>query len=116
MKTIEEAAKEYSEIVVLKETDASLTELKEYAQTDFKAGVEFAQRWIPVEEELPNPLPRNKSGIIDNDDLLLLKYIPYYSLEFGVLRELNGELYWEIPDVGNAPLADVTHWRPIELK
>ena len=39
MKTIEEAAKEYSK--------------EPFIQIGFIVGAEFAQRWIPVEEELP---------------------------------------------------------------
>ena len=53
MKTIEEAAQiaedeYYNEIIP--ESDAVL-----YGDfiSGFKAGVEFAQRWIPIEEELP---------------------------------------------------------------
>lgn len=41
MKTIEEAANEYQEYSMNNLAGA------------FKAGAEFAQRWIPVEEELP---------------------------------------------------------------
>ena len=50
MKTIEEAAKNYA---ISRHVD--LVELKfvgKYQQA-FKAGIDFAQRWIPVEEELP---------------------------------------------------------------
>lgn len=43
MKTIEEAAKEYRH----------KTNTSECLLDGFKAGVEFAERWIPVEEELP---------------------------------------------------------------
>lgn len=53
MKTIEEAAYVYARKTVLKDTDPTLSELIEYCEMDFKAGVEFAQRWIPVTEEMP---------------------------------------------------------------
>lgn len=43
MKTIEEAAKEYSE----------LFEHKEAHRISFLNGVEFTQQWIAVEKELP---------------------------------------------------------------
>lgn len=51
MKTIEEAVIEYSE-------NADIDEETYIADVydGFKAGVEFAQRWIPVEEELPEKL------------------------------------------------------------
>ena len=48
MKTTEEAAKEYSRRVS-PQSDWTARN----AEISFKAGVEFAQRWIPVEEELP---------------------------------------------------------------
>ena len=44
MKTIEDLAKEYSE-----KTNKAYSEIID----DFKAGVEFAQRWISVKDELP---------------------------------------------------------------
>ena len=46
MKTIEEAARDYA----LSREDNDYTIETEMA---FEAGVEFTQRWIPVEEELP---------------------------------------------------------------
>ena len=48
MKTIEEAAKDYSK------SKSSAEVFRCAHETDFKAGVEFAQRWISVEDELPN--------------------------------------------------------------
>ena len=51
MKTIEDAVIEYSE-------NADIDEETYIADVydGFKAGVEFAQHWIPVEEELPEKL------------------------------------------------------------
>lgn len=46
MKTIEEAARDYA----LSREDNDYTIETEMA---FESGVEFAQRWIPVEEKLP---------------------------------------------------------------
>ena len=48
MKTIEEAAKEYGR-KVSPQSDWTARN----AEISFKAGAEFAQRWIPVEEEFP---------------------------------------------------------------
>ena len=50
MKTIEEAAIQYAN------TKSSSDVFIESHIKDFKEGVEFAQRWIPVEEELPKKL------------------------------------------------------------
>ena len=56
MKTIEEAAEnyiqsKYKEFALL-DIIGEDTSIKDF-RDDFKAGVEFAQRWIPVEEDLP---------------------------------------------------------------
>ena len=50
MKTIEEAALEYA---IQRQVDAEELKYIGRYQQSFKAGVEFAQRWISVEEELP---------------------------------------------------------------
>jgi hypothetical protein len=124
MKTIEEAATE--SISKIRVNKANLDYISSTGRINgslyvdlmalSKQMVEFAQRWIPVEEELPEVLPISKNGVIDNKDLLLLKFKPYESFEFGVLRESKNKKYWEIPDVGNFTVEDVTHWRQIELK
>ena len=89
MKTIEEVAKEFSEKSVWA------------CPISFKAGVEFAQRWISVEEELPE----------------------YHGIDFYVLMknerldsdDINLGLIEGIDDVENV-YQYATHWRPIELK
>ena len=89
--TIEKAAKKHS-----KQQPYGVWE--DNAVESFKAGVEFAQRWISVEDELPNP----------GDDIILK------------LREHPLKKYqvWHIADDYNIMLVPVyaTHWRPIELK
>jgi hypothetical protein len=69
----------------------------------FKSGVEFAQRWIPVDEELP-----------PNRETVLIKY-----LKDGKEKKSCGqivldsiEIYWQSGSWTQIP---VTHWRPIEL-
>ena len=100
MKTIKQAKEEYSDSLKLANVNGvDKEEFEEYAQIDFQAGVEFAQRWIPVEEELPP---------IDID--VILKY-----------RYFDRPLYW----VGTINTIDrlehflkkhllFTHWRPIK--
>ena len=88
MKTIEEAEKEVW--------------VKDLAVTDFfRSGVEFAQRWIPVENELPekyqNVLLKEDSGSI---------YVGFYS----------GNSKLPIFRATEARLLSITHWRQIELK
>ena len=59
MKTIEQAALEYAEHEANDfpsgdcRADMNLCEIEDWFKDAFKAGAEFAQRWISVEEELP---------------------------------------------------------------
>lgn len=91
MKTIEEAAEDYFKEYGYNESTAE--------NLAFKAGVEFAQRWIPVEEGLPDFLT----------DVLL-------KLSNGKIT--IGCLFSE--KLFNVEVIDenikVTHYRPIEYK
>ena len=92
MKTIEEAAKDYSK------SKSSAEVFRCAHETDFKAGVEFAQRWISVEDELPE---------IGDEIIVKLKEHP--------LKKYQA---WSIEcrrDIEIIPVF-ATHWRPIELK
>ena len=57
MKKIEEAAKEsVSKVLTVKENESvylETSDINDYLIDQFEEGVKFAQRWIPVEEELP---------------------------------------------------------------
>jgi len=90
MKTVEEAAQDYC----AKER----TTRSEYAA--FIAGVEFAQRWIDIKDELPG------EGVY-----VLLKYngLIYLGSRFGdSFLEDSGQMN---------PDEDIpTHWRPIDWK
>jgi len=102
MKTIEEEAKQYADktydIYAMLYSEDDLNANKENLIKDFKAGVEFAQRWIPIEEELP---PVNRTVLIEYDDAIVgvLKYKKY--IGFTSYR---------------SDLSKITHWRPINLK
>lgn len=93
MKTIEEVEREvYGK-------DEVLVSQGRY-KSNFLKGVEFAQRWIPVEEELPESfsivLVRDNgiSPIISTALFQDGEFFPDFLLEHG----------------------QVTHWRPIDLK
>lgn len=100
MKTIDEAAQDYS--------NKYWSNLQDYEKTScFKAGVEFAQRWISVEEELPkNYNLVLVKGLNKNGGIEFATGLTYYDL-FECKRE------WT---VGDSDIVTVTHWRPIELK
>lgn len=77
-----------------------------YFGNGFKKGVQFSQRWIPVEEELP------KIG-----EKVITKMTKDKRTSYGIATRIREE--WEI----NAHWIDhtfsnmnITHWRPIELK
>lgn len=64
-------------------------------QNGFKAGAEFTQRWIPVEEDLPNNFERVLTKTKSNQ--FFVSYV----------RNIN-EWYY------NNDIGVITHWRPIE--
>ena len=68
----------------------------------FMAGVEFAQRWIPVSEELPV-----------FGEVILFK--PEESI-VNVGFWWHDNLFWTINALNHYPSSTVTHWRPIEVK
>lgn len=110
MKTIDEAAKEYSK-------DKSSAEVfREAHQLDFKAGVEFAQRWILVEEELPTAY---ETGNWDGkrSDFVLAKNI--YGNWFKARTYqgvIDGHSFCDFVDDTDMVVSNIVSWRPIELK
>ena len=89
MKSIEEAAKEY-ELYSMNNLSGA-----------FKAGVSFAQRWIPVEEELPetNEFEESRICLIKNR----------YAIDIG--RYYSNKKRWFL----SSSNFKVTHWRYVEL-
>ena len=83
-----------------------------YFGNGFKAGVEFAQRWISVEEELPDI----------GEEVLVKRELrqgdTWVQRFCSVSTRLAPSGEWEDvkwSDVGHTR-GIVTHWRPIELK
>ena len=79
---------------------------------DFKAGVEFAQRWISVEDELPY---FDKSKYPNGDFEIFLVRMSTGSISPKVkycVANLISVGRWSCESDWNV----VTHWRPIELK
>ena len=95
MKTVEEAAKEYAGI----DKNVTVDSEERYFNSSvpwydaFKAGVEFAQRWISVDEEPP----KNVWILVKNDR------------SCGTAK-IAGEIDLKFIK------ANFTHWRPIEIK
>jgi hypothetical protein len=93
MKTIAQAAGEYA-------ADESRTTRSEHAA--FVDGAAFAQRWIPVEEELPENSDNEQSLLVKQDNGRVA--ICYY---------YRNNWFWS-PSF--CKVSNVTHWRPTELK
>ena len=113
MKTIEDAARDYAiheywgvcEIV-------DCESMTDKSEEDFKAGADFAQRWISVEEELPDI----------GEEVLVKRELrqgdTWVQRFCSVSTRLAASGEWEDvkwSDVGHTR-GIVTHWRPIELK
>ena len=83
------------------------------SKVSFKAGIEFAERWIPVEEELPEYDTAiivkftNMYGEVCNSIALLELHSQYDSKESPKLKQ-----WFAYPGWGHE-FKTVTHWRPI---
>jgi len=112
MKTMDEKAKEYGAAMGNPEKPINAT------YDGFKAGVEFAQRWIPIEEELPEKSDKIVvSGFYSfTENPVIVKTVNgKYSIAKRNLFHGNKNSKWEW--MGSSSFSDsVTHWRPIELK
>ena len=97
MKTVEEAAKQYAEEAIPKATAMGI-KLREYAKRDFIAGVEFAQKWIPIKN------PPEVGEIVLFKNKFEEVSTGYYA---GMYFDIHSD---DMTDW------DVNHWRPIELK
>ena len=76
-----------------------------YFGNGFKKGVEFAQRRIHVEEELPD----EKNGYINKE------VIAFTSDNCAYILIYDDYLGW-LPNGTDADIDNITHWRPINLK
>jgi len=95
MKTIEEAANGY-----ILENYLEQCTMRQYIKDSFESGVEFAQRWIPVTEELPS---EERVLVKERDEYLT---VARYDIES---EEWVADNDWLVSE-------NVTHWRPIEVK
>ena len=97
MKTIEEAAKEYAD----KPGMSNERMFRSTTIADFKAGIEFAQRWISVEDDTP---------IFEGES--------YQVLVRGHRAHPEKVTCWTVGIAEDESIirSVFTHWRPIELK
>jgi len=114
MKTIEEAAKEFSSKTYLTCNEIDLN----HDLDVFKAGVEFAQRWIPIEEELPPYTTTNKHNAVNvkfktihNDERECTA--TFEAVSQHCFKNSPYHNRWFAYPSGGHELRNVTHWRPI---
>ena len=110
MRTIERAASIYAEPIASDLShksmdDLNICDLEDYIAESFKEGVEFAQRWIPIEEEEP-PLYITVLVKLFNGRYFTAKYIKSSKCREDDVWS-DGFSYYPVND---------THWRQIELK
>jgi hypothetical protein len=100
MKTIKEAASELT-------AHAHNGDYTNFVQDAFKKGVEFAQRWTSVDEELPE---NSGEYLVKWEDLL-------GRLSFKIIYFRTKQDSAHLPEGWNAKyFGCVKFWRPIELK
>ena len=109
MRTVEEKAIEYAESKIKYEDDPAYFE---DIYKSFMRGSDFAKRWIPVDEELP-----------EIGEMVLTKmekrhgdtWVQHY---YSTATRLENQGEWQ--DVNwvdhSMSFGHITHWRPIELK
>ena len=100
MKTIEQASVEYSK----KQYDHDPI-MRFQCETHFEAGIEFAQRFISVNDELPEDIETDGRShipcIVTNGETK--------TIAFRRLSPLTKKWNWNV-------MMEVTHWRPIDIK
>ena len=125
MKTIEEEEVFLSNKNVLSNINwndtSELERLKAKYCDGFEAGVEFAQRWISVEDELPEITTINNHNAVNvkfktiyGDERVCTATLESFSQHCGENSPMND--VWYVYPSGGHVLRNVTHWRPIELK
>lgn len=117
MKTVEKEAKDRSYSFVHDNIEYSHPNFvaNEKSQS-FKDGVEFAQRWIPVEEELPEQSQKWHYETNQNYkyyDNVLCKSKNNKVFVARRYSFLNKNIKWNVSSTSES---SITHWRPIELK
>ena len=113
METVKEKARDYAiheywGVCEIVDCDGMIDKSEE----DFKAGVEFAQRWIPVEEELPEvgEMVLTKMEKRHGDTWVQ----NYYS----TATRLENQGEWQTVNWVDHSISfgHITHWRHIDIK
>ena len=110
MKTIEDAAKEYA-------SNLSSSEVfKSQHDKDFRAGAEFGQTWIPIEDELPMAYEVGEWDGLRSDFVLVKNQFGDWNKGQLYSGTLDGHQFNDWCDEDGYYFSNITHWRPIEFK
>jgi hypothetical protein len=105
MRTIKEKAREYA-------LGNCGIETFDYLQNAFIAGVEFSQRWISVDEELPEQTMEIKK--VGDYRYTKVQVLVRSKNRYGTsTRSYNPNHGWHWSNTNDDE--SITHWRPIEL-
>jgi hypothetical protein len=108
MKTIEKAAKEWAN------GGCYFASVRDYGDASFRAGVEYAQQWISVNDKLPeeNIPVLTKIEFLDETGKVMEEETTYLIACYDcTINQWITNLHYYFPDEIYAP----THWRRIEL-
>ena len=100
MKTIEEAARDYA----LSREDNDYTIETEMA---FEAGVEFTQRWIPIERDNEGLVKYSTMDEMESNVPFITRLTNDEEFQYDIWYEFSADIDFD---------QFYTHWRPIELK
>ena len=120
MKTIEEEAKEFASKVagvVVPGTVITYTieELNSFSESDFKSGVEFAQRWIPIEEELPVCCESGNWDGLRSDYVLIKHSDGEWRKAILYSGIMDGSEYNDWYSEDGYELGNIIEWRPLNF-
>lgn len=107
MTTIEQAAREYADSLILGDAhNVSKQQFEEYAQCDFKAGVEFAQRWRDPKTEKP-----------ETEELVQVKIVIVTEKGKNTAHEHDQfNIKHQMFEIEQQCGVEVIGWRPIDIK
>lgn len=104
MKTIKDAAKEHSRKLNLS-LEARDNICREDFEKSFVEGIKFAQRFISVNDELPEDIETDGRTYIP----CIVTNGETKTITFRRLSPLTNKWNWNV-------MMEVTHWRPVEYK
>ena len=111
MNTIEEISEHFANENWGDCNDASL----ERQELACRQSIEFAQRWISVDDELPECNIKGEDGVMLSEDVLIKAKNNNDIPVVAIYIKVDDDEFFETLGV-KVQQKRITHWRPIELK